>query len=85
MAFGETMVHMLEEITAQLSEENRQALLDELYALLEQTEPQDLTLTEILALLAVLTPVAARKEGTPAPVVSLQTHVVPNNSAAQLE
>lgn len=78
-------MHMLDEIRAKLSEDSRRAMLDELHALLEQTEPQDLTLTEILALLAVLTPVAARKESAPAPVVALQTHVVPDDSAAQLE
>lgn len=70
---------------AQLSEEGRQALLDELHALLEQTEPVDLTLTEILALLTVLTPVAARHKSTPAPTVTIETHVVPDDTAAQLQ
>ena len=76
---------MLDEIASKLSEESRQALLGELHALLEQTEPHDLTLTEILALLAVLAPVAARKEGPPATVVTIKTHVIPNDPSAQLE
>lgn len=44
-----------------LSEDRRRTLLGELQALLQQTEPQDLTLTEILAMSRILTPVAARK------------------------
>jgi hypothetical protein len=70
---------------AALSEESRQALLDELQAVLQQTEPRDLTLTEILALLAVLTPVAARNKGTPAPPITIETHIVPDDTAAQLQ
>jgi hypothetical protein len=76
---------MLEEVAAKLSEDSRHALLEELHALLEQTEPADLTLTEILALLAVLTPVAARHKGAPAPVVTIKTNVVPDDTAAQLQ
>lgn len=72
---------MLDDIAAELSEESRRALLDELQALLEQTEPQDLTLTEVLALLAVLTPVAARHKGTPAPVITIKMNVVPDDTA----
>ena len=75
---------MLDKLEA-LSEDSRRVLLDELHALLQQTEPQDLTLTEVLALLAVLAPVAARKQSTPAPVLPIKTNVIPNDSAAQLE
>ena len=75
---------MLDQLEA-LSEDSRRVLLDELHALLQQTEPQDLTLTEVLALLAVLAPVAARKQSTPAPVLTIKTNVIPNDSAAQLE
>jgi hypothetical protein len=39
---------MLDKLEA-LSEDSRRVLLDELHALLQQTEPQDLTLTEVLA------------------------------------
>jgi hypothetical protein len=78
------MSYMLDKLEA-LSEDSRRVLLDELDALLQQTEPQDLTLTEVLALLAVLAPVAARNQSTPAPVVTIKTNVVPNDSAAQLE
>jgi hypothetical protein len=75
---------MLDKLEA-LSEDSRRVLLDELHALLEQTEPQDLTLTEVLALLAVLAPVAARNQSTPAPVLTIKTNVIPNDSATQLE
>ena len=66
-------------------EDNRRALFDELQALLQQTEPQRLTITEILTLPAVLTPVAARHKGTPAPAVTIETNVVPDEASAQLE
>jgi hypothetical protein len=66
-------------------EDNRRAQFDELEALLHQTEPQDLTITENLALLAVLTPVAARHKGTPAPAITIERNVVPDEASAQLE
>lgn len=84
-ASGSTIDRMLDDVVAEMSESSRRALLDELQALLQQTEPRDLTLTEVLALVAVLTPVAARHKGTPDPVVAIEANVVPNNSAAQLE
>ncbi|BBY08792.1 hypothetical protein MNVI_41100 [Mycobacterium noviomagense] len=79
------MLERLPQDVKECCEDNRRALLDELHALLQQTEPEDLTMTEILALLAVLTPVAARHKGAPAPAVTVETNVIPDDTATQLE